>query len=558
MTVGLSARALVVGLLVVTAAIYASGLDGAFVIDDRTFFVENDDLTRLGLGDALTVFARPTNAWGDWQPIRDLAFVVEHRAFGRGTIGYHVVSLALYWIACGLAFLLVRRLQGRNDESPGSRAAHWGAAAIATGIFAAHPVHVEAVAYVCGQKELLFAVFTLASVSMFDRVFDEPGRRAGWLAGAVACYGLALLSKQTAIVLLLLVPLLWALADRRRRPRATPSALFWAAVNVPAAIWMLRSREAFQTLWRTNSEVTATPLLERIPLALKVLGAHARLAVWPHPLSFGYPFDGSPSPDANLAAGILALALLGLAAWGYRRDRAVLFGVATFLVFLVPVLQLHGSLNNASIDDCYLFLPVLGVALLAERVARSVLRERLGSVRAWAGAGTALVLLGAVLTARYVPAFEDDVAVTRNSYERFPGWSRAPFELAYSLVEAGRTAEARTLVAREPSLDSPPWVRPYLEGWATLVERRPAEALTALRTAAFLAEAGGYYPFPDIPLGRALAEVGLLDEAEGVLRRALSSPIYQPLEAFHARELLEEIRRRRAGHALGEQQSLPR
>ncbi|HET8541897.1 MAG TPA: glycosyltransferase family 39 protein [Anaeromyxobacter sp.] len=534
------AAALVAG----CAVLHAGAVRGEFVIDDRTFFVENDVLPRLGPADALTVFTRPTNDWGDFQPVRDLLFVLQHSAFGRDPAGYHVVSIALYAVACLLAFALARALlgAGRGGAEPDASTA----AAVAAALFAIHPAHVEAVAYICGQKELLGGLFSLASLLAFHSAFERPDRRASRVAAGLVLYGLGILSKQTAVVLAAAVPLLWLLSDRARRPAPLRSAAVWAIANVPAVLWMIRSREAFQALWGSTSALASVPALDRIPLAIRILGAHARLAVWPHPLSFGYPFDERTALDGHLAAGLVALAIAAGLVWRYRREPAVVFGAASFFLFLVPVMQLHGSLNNASVYDRYLFLPVFGLALVVERLARELLLARLRAPRAWAAALGAVAVAGAVLTVRHVPAFADDVAVSRTSYEAFPGWTRPPFELAYTLVERGRIAEARALVAREPSLDAPPWVRPYLEGWMILAEGRPHEAIPVLGRASFLAVTGGYYPFPSIPLARALAQAGRLEEAEAEARRALASPIYQPLEAYHAREVLAAIERRRA------------
>jgi hypothetical protein len=533
-----------VATLALCLALYARALGGAFVIDDRTFFVENDDLTTLPLSEAATVFTRPTNAWGDFQPLRDLLFLAEFRAFGRNPVGYHAVSILLYAATCALAWRLVRAL-GARGEGAGLREERWSSLVVAA-IFATHPAHVEAVAYICGQKELLSAAFSLSALLAFLRGFEGEARRVAWLAGGILAYGAAILSKQTAIMLAPLVPLLWLLSDRNRRPAWPPALAAWVAVNVPALLWLARSREAFQALWGATSELTSVPMLERLPLALKIVGAHARLAVWPFSLSFGYPFDGSARPDSKLGAGILALFVLGVAGWVWRRERLVLFGAVAFVAFLVPVMQLHGSLNNASIYDRYLFLPILGLAVLVERVARAS-AERAGwpSIVHSAVVGAAIVA-GVVGTVGYAPAFADDVAVTRNTFARHPDWSRASFELGYSLVEAGRTGEARALMARARGFDSPAWVRPYLEGWAALEDGDTGGAIATLTVATALADEGGYYPFPAIPLARGLIRVGRLEEAEWRLQRALAFPLYQPLETHHARKLLEEVARRRA------------
>lgn len=534
-------RTFAVALLVAIFAMYARGVGGAFVLDDRTFFVENEDLTSLGLAGAGTVFVRATNAWGDFQPVRDLLFLVEYQAFGRSPAGYHVVSVVLYGVACLLAFALAKALRVGGGSAEGADAAfEWAPMAVAL-LFAAHPTHVETVSYVCGQKELLSGIFSLASLLLFVRGFGGGGRRGWAIAGGVACYALAILSKQTAIMLAVVVPFLYLLADRATRPPWLGLALLWGAVQVPAALWMAKSREAFQALWGTTSALGAGEPLERLPRAVKILGAHARLAVWPHPLSFGYPFDGSVSVDPNLLEGFVAIVAIGGLAWWFRRERIVLLGLAIFALFLVPVLQLHGSLNNASIYDRYLFLPTFGLALVVERTARKVLLERAASRQGYLGTIGAVSLAGALATVVYVPAFASNVAATRNGYDRHPGWSRPAFELAYALVEAGRLGEARTLVATEPTLQAPPWVRPYYEGWIQLAAGDAAGAVPSLRWASALAAAGGFYPFPSVPLGRALLATGERVEAAAELRRTLDFPIYQPLEVLHARALLREV-----------------
>ncbi len=539
--------ALAIAPLLVTFALYARGLHGAFVIDDRTFFVENDVLPKLGLADAWRVFVGPTNDWGDFQPIRDLLFVLEHHLFGAETAGYHVVSTVLYALACALVFVLVREVHAGSEgqaAADGSRSAV--AALAAAALFAVHPVHVEAVAYVCGQKELLFAVFSLAALIAFRRAFDGRERRAATLAAAVAAYYLALLSKQSAIVLVVLVPLLYLLSDAARRPPWLASCVVWVIVNVPAALWMIVSRAAFQALWHRNSELNATPLLQRIPLALEVLGAHARLAVKPFPLSFGYPFGSSAGLDGNLVAGALTLLALIAVAVRFRKDALVVLGAATFLLPLVPVLQLHGSLNNASVYDRYLFLPVLGLAILFERLASALFMRRVGSRPLYAATVGAAVVAGSVLTVSYVPAFASDVAVTRNSHQRFPAWRRAAFEHAGALIEAGQLDEAASLVQREESFSSPPWVRGYLAGWILLERGDLDAAIPTLSSASLIARVGGYFPFPSVPLGRALVRAGRLAEAERELRYPLVAAVYQPLEIYRARKLLESVVRMRA------------
>ena len=69
-----------------------------------------------------------------------------------------------------------------------------GAAAVAGALFAAHPVHVEAVASIVGRAELMACGLLLLSALAYARL---AGCRAG-LACAVCLAALALLCKETA------------------------------------------------------------------------------------------------------------------------------------------------------------------------------------------------------------------------------------------------------------------------------------------------------------------------------------------------------------------------
>jgi hypothetical protein len=82
-----------------------------------------------------------------------LAFAGERALFGLEPAGFHAVSVLLHALVAVLAGLLARRA--------GAGAA---AAALAASLFAVHPVVVEPVAWVVGQKDLLAAGLLLGAL----------------------------------------------------------------------------------------------------------------------------------------------------------------------------------------------------------------------------------------------------------------------------------------------------------------------------------------------------------------------------------------------------------
>jgi hypothetical protein len=84
----------------------------------------------------------------------------------------------------------------------------WRVAVIAAAFFAVHEGHQEAVMWLSAASELLQFLFGLGALLCWIRFLNRGGGRA-WYAGALACFLLALLSKETAAIwaVLLLAPI---------------------------------------------------------------------------------------------------------------------------------------------------------------------------------------------------------------------------------------------------------------------------------------------------------------------------------------------------------------
>jgi hypothetical protein len=86
-------------------------------------------------------------------PVTVLGYAAQRALFGLDPAAFHAVSLVLHAICAALAGALARRL-----------GASWAASALAATAFAIHPVVVEPVAWVVGQKDLWAALWLLAAL----------------------------------------------------------------------------------------------------------------------------------------------------------------------------------------------------------------------------------------------------------------------------------------------------------------------------------------------------------------------------------------------------------
>lgn len=525
--------------------LYLRGIIGGFVWDDRTYFIENDILPNLRPWQLSDIFFHPSNFWGEHLPVRDFLYVLEYNLFGLSPVGYHIVSLGLY-ILTGyiLYFFLVRLYSDTVYKELSSATGPYDAeisASIATVFFLVHPSNVEAVAYISGQKDLLVVLFSFLSIYFLWRYLNSQNGKRRFLFWGVLTYYFAFLSKLAAISLFFILPVLWLISNKELRLKWRKALFLWGALNVPVAVWILISMNIMN--YHTGmSQFADIDIYDRAIRAFKMFGFYSLHAIKPFPLSFGYPFDDSAVFNKYFWTGIAVFAVLFGLIIRRRRD-IVFFASSGYILFLFPSLQLFGRfIYNASIYDRYLFIALLSACILFERGFASIFLKA-KQLRFYAAAVLiAVMTIFSVITALYVPTFHSDIDSTRNSYEKFPDWPSGAFNYVSSLIEAGRLEEAWDITMREKTFASPSWVRSYFKGWIYLQQGKLEQAIQTLSYSSVFTVNEGYFPFPSVPLGRALMRLGRYEEAVQEFRRALSSEIYQPLEMYHARKELEKIK----------------
>jgi protein O-mannosyl-transferase len=265
---------------------------------------------------------------------------------------FHLVNIVLHALVSVLVSVLTWRLMGSR------------AVAVITGIFfAAHPIHVEAVANVVGRAELLAGLWSLLALLVFlpVRPLGEesgPRRRGWWHGGLVAvCFLAALLSKETPVTLLVALPLVdawrWSRWSRDSRPGwwrwvAGQAVRYYVPLTAVFGIYLgLRIRacglmSAKGAIHHIVNPLLEATVLERVVTPLALLAKYVWIIFWPAHLSADY---SSPSlvPTANpfyatafqppAVAGMLlagGAVLLGVRMW--RKAPHVLLVVGLFVV----------------------------------------------------------------------------------------------------------------------------------------------------------------------------------------------------------------------------------
>lgn len=252
------------------------------------------------------VFGRPLTVW-TWTMTRTWPLPAQH-----------LVSLGLHVLAAGLAGLLAWRL----SMTP-------GAAWTVTALVLLWPMQGEAVAYLAARDELL------ATCGLLGAAHGALSGGWGWL-GVAACLGVAVASKETAVIGVALVSLVrgswrgWALG---------------LAVSVAVALW-----------WGVHR---AQGSLAFLGWQMIAAGRVLTTAMW---WRFSADYDyGQIGP---LATGLYlaAVPLLGVVTWLTAR-LAPLVALGCGWAFAVLVLRSSLITQGVLMPEHHLYLGTIGLAL---------------------------------------------------------------------------------------------------------------------------------------------------------------------------------------------------
>ncbi len=111
-----------------------------------------------------------------YQPVRMLSYAVDYRLWRLNPLGYHIANTLYYALTCIMVFLTLRKLSShlRREEDSDS---HFRVGLFGALLFAALPVHVEAVAWLSARKEVLQGFFFFLAFYLYLLAKEKEQRR---------------------------------------------------------------------------------------------------------------------------------------------------------------------------------------------------------------------------------------------------------------------------------------------------------------------------------------------------------------------------------------------
>jgi tetratricopeptide (TPR) repeat protein len=430
--------------------------------------------------------------------------------------GWHLSSLLAHLAAVWMFFVLVRQWTREGII------AGWAAL-----LFAAHPIHIEPVAWISAVPEILFTIAGLASIYCYFR-FRVKGRQKLLVASA-ALYAIALLAKETAVVIwpVIFVCQRW-LEDGVEREQASSPWLNAVKEQIPfAAItggyFVLR----VIALHGMRGDITH-PLREILCAAPSVTWFYLRKLALPVQLSQLY-YDSDvwsfSSPHFFLPLIAVCAVAVGLAVWALKSRNATLPVILLALSLVPPLMGMSIFPRHDLVHNRYLYLPSAGACMLLALALRKATDPAMRFVKT-GGASAIVVVLSAALIlpiwAQETP-YKDNVALFSRSVELAPESAMAWGLLGEEYMTMGRNDAGIVAFQRAQALEPGVLLNNY----------RLAAAYYQVRNMpwaeAYFERALNTYHNPDVVtydyclyrLGLAQYAQGKMSEAEASLQRAV-------------------------------------
>jgi protein O-mannosyl-transferase len=473
------------GVLIGTLLTFASTFRFGWVYDDPPQIPQNPTLewSRFGFLVTHQLWASVAGVEGRfYRPLLTCWFLINKSLFGLNPHYFHVTTVMAHVAATALAFFVARALL--KDA---------GAALFAAALFAVHPLQVESASWISSVNDSLAAALSFASFLIYRKARSAPRNPAAWWALAGILFLLALLTKEVSIVLpgiilvdLFLVDLFLAdrvlvdpvLVDRSSDSRSEAQATSSRRSANSVAIAAIATYGAVAVLWfilrswalgGTAAISSSLPWSTTLLSGPKVVLFNLYRAVLPIGLSPHYDFRLIESPGPQFLLTLLGLvALASLAALAARRNPRLWVAFAWLIFPMLPTLNLRWMNEDDFIHDRYLYMSMLGVALLAASAYAAIrdwIKTEWPAVQLFRPLAACMVVMLGFASAIQSEYWATDVVLFARAVDRAPDNEWAQLNYGSALSARGKFADAAPHFARSYEL-KPGWRAADFAGFA--------------------------------------------------------------------------------------------
>ena len=406
---------IVLALVALVAVVYGQvGRFGFVNFDDGRYVYQNPHV-RAGLTWDGVRWAFTALDASNWHPLTWLSHMLDVQLFGVEPGRHHLVNVLLHAVDTVLLFVLLQTATCRPGRS-----------AVVAALFAAHPLHVESVAWIAERKDVLSTAFGLLAILAYVR-WTRRRSTGGYLLIAAAFVS-SLLSKPMLVTLPLLLLLLDVWPLRRLSLQSTSTAAVGPLVNEKVPLLAISIAASVVTYMAQAgggavSSTAALPVGTRVENALISYVRYLAMMIWPAGLAVGYPHPGW-SPDGIVgwkvaaAASLLAVVTAAVVVQAGRRPY-LLVGWLWYLVTLAPVIGVV-QIGLQGLADRYTYVPLVGIFLALTWTVADLAGSSRGARYALGGAAILSIAISGALARRQASFWRDSVTLFQHAVDVEP------------------------------------------------------------------------------------------------------------------------------------------
>jgi len=354
---------------------YHNAISNGFTSDDIDLVLKNNLISDWSNLKAILTSGywpdRPDGA-GLYRPFVIISYLIEHSLSGLDPLLYHIDNILLHFLCSFLLYLVLKPV----FKDPRG-------AVISATIYAVHPVHVEAVAWVSGRSDLLSTLFLLVSFLFYQK---RNHHKKAYVLLSCCSFFLALMSKESALILpplLILYSVLFeSSTESGRTYRLIKGISPYAAVFT---VYLALRISAIGVLGPVEEErlLEGFSAFKIFLLMSEALFHYIRLGFFPFSLSADYNYQPSASLlDYKVIIPIVILALsLVFTKRIIRASSTAYFAIMWFIVCLLPVSNIIPI--GIVMSERALYLPSMGICILLGLIFSSALGTDSHKSRVW-------------------------------------------------------------------------------------------------------------------------------------------------------------------------------
>lgn len=368
-------------IIIIGFTLYANSFDNQFFWDNEYEITENVDVKNFNVGRFFTdnVTAGSGRQDSFYRPLILLSYALDYKLWSSNPAGFHLTNLSFHIFSAILIYLIFLSLHFRKSIT-----------FLTSILFLIHPLQTEAVTYIAGRTDLQVTFFALLSIYLFIKIFSIPRKKNFYLILSFASFIAALLSKEYAVVIPLLLTLIYFVFIKTNFNRVNIKNIFLKTLPffITSAIYVALRFSVLKFGEFTNANVQAN-IVSRFFVFLKALAIYWKLFFIPTDLRFrlDQTFSFVRWDPVLIISALIVILIVWLSILSFKRKRFLFFGFSWFFIGLIPVSGVLIPINYA-LGERWLRLPSIGIYFLAavgivwifDKLSRLYLKKILVSV----------------------------------------------------------------------------------------------------------------------------------------------------------------------------------